>query len=92
MLNYFQVINVCKICDVGFDKQGYKVENSDNYEIDLFICPNCRKNISKKVDKSLFGKETLTSIDKSIKRQFRNNKLKRKINKLFKKYQIKEFK
>ncbi len=86
MLNYIKVINVCKICNVGFDKQGYEVENPNDYEVDLFICPNCKKNISEEINKSLFGSKILKPMEKSIKRQFnKNKKLKKKINKYFNK-------
>jgi len=84
MLNYIEIINVCKICNKGFNKQGCEVENPDDYEVDLFICSKCKKHINREIDKSLFGKIKLTPIEKSIKRQFNKNKiLKRKINKYF---------
>lgn len=42
MLNYLQLANVCKICGKCYDKNGYRLENDDNYEVDLFICDDCK--------------------------------------------------
>lgn len=42
MLNYIEIINVCKICNRGFDRQGNEVENPNDYEVDLFVCDDCK--------------------------------------------------
>ena len=47
ILNYPQVINVCKVCDKCFDKDGCKLENDDGYEVDLFVCKHCKTEAAK---------------------------------------------
>lgn len=42
MLNYLQVINVCKVCGKCFDKDGEELENENGYEVDLFVCGSCK--------------------------------------------------